>query len=425
MKVLWFTETPSLASKHLKFDSNGSGWISSLEKQIGIINEIQLCVVFHHGTKDKKHITIDKTEYYSLPRLKSKGRISRLIRRWRHEIESGDVVRDYVDIVEQIKPDLIHIFGTENPFGLIIDKVNIPTIIQIQGNLTVIEKKWHSGISMMDIFLYSYNERLIRAYGIWHDFFVLKKKVIREQKIFKICNFFIGRTDWDRRITEILSEDSKYFHCDEIMRDNFYHNQWIKPNNRRPIIISTMRYSTYKGLETILEAATILKGKKSQDFEWQIVGIKEDEEIVHIIEKSKKTKFLKQNISLLGSLDSEKLLNKLLQANYYVHASHIENSPNSVCEAMLLGMPVIATYAGGTASIVQNNKEGLLVQDGDPYALAGAILEFIKNEEHAIWLGLNARATALIRHNPERIGNTLMNIYKVAISEYANSNQLS
>ena len=78
-------------------------------------------------------------------------------------------------------------------------------------------------------------------------------------------------------------------------------------------------------------------------------------------------------------------------------------------------MTVIATFAGGIPSIVGDKKDGLLVQDGDPYALAGAIMELKGNCNYANRLGINARARARIRHNPERIINDLLNIYSSII----------
>ena len=100
--------------------------------------------------------------------------------------------------------------------------------------------------------------------------------------------------------------------------------------------------------------------------------LRKQDEISYLVERKYKTRFTDYNIELLGPLLENELINELLTADLFVHASHIENSPNSVCEAMLLGMPVIATYAGGTPSILSDKNEGLLVQDGDPYALAGS-----------------------------------------------------
>ena len=60
----------------------------------------------------------------------------------------------------------------------------------------------------------------------------------------------------------------------------------------------------------------------------------------------------------------------MLASDLYVSASHIENSPNSVAEAQLIGMPCIATGVGGTATYIEHNISGIIVPPGDPYALA-------------------------------------------------------
>ena len=68
--------------------------------------------------------------------------------------------------------------------------------------------------------------------------------------------------------------------------------------------------------------------------------------------------------------------------------------------------------------IIENKKEGLLIQDGDPYALAGAIVELIKDNNLANSLGENAREKALIRHNPASIAQMVKNIYASILSNY-------
>lgn len=89
----------------------------------------------------------------------------------------------------------------------------------------------------------------------------------------------------------------------------------------------------------------------------------------------------------------------------------IENSPNSLCEAMLLGLPIIVSYAGGTSSILNNGEEGILVQDGYPYSLAGAIIEVANNFPMA----KNVRTHAEERHDKNKIVNNLINTYNSII----------
>jgi glycosyltransferase involved in cell wall biosynthesis len=79
---------------------------------------------------------------------------------------------------------------------------------------------------------------------------------------------------------------------------------------------------------------------------------------------------------------------------------------------MLIGTPVIATYAGGTSTIVQNGSEGILVQDGDHYVLAGAIMELIQSPGQMRVYSENARKRALERHNPQTVVSRILDIYQ-------------
>lgn len=114
------------------------------------------------------------------------------------------------------------------------------------------------------------------------------------------------------------------------------------------------------------------------------------------------------------------MIDLMQRADIFVQTSHIENSPNSLCEAMLMGMPIVATFAGGTASMLENNEEGRLVQDGDPYVLAGVIMEIASNFDSAKNMGDKAAARAKIRHNPERICKQLNDVYSMIIKSADN-----
>jgi glycosyltransferase involved in cell wall biosynthesis len=78
-------------------------------------------------------------------------------------------------------------------------------------------------------------------------------------------------------------------------------------------------------------------------------------------------------------------------------------------------MPIIATFAGGTDSMLENNKEGILVQDGDPFSMAGAIVEMKNNFDGAKQMAKNARQRALKRHDKERVVEELYGLYKSII----------
>jgi len=416
LRVLWFTNTPSLSAGHLNNKSIGGGWIGSLEAELSKIPSIQLGVSFNFDGEIKP-FNLRGTEYYPVYLPATKSKIRSLVTRWRTPIQNESDIQPYLDIIHQFKPDIINIFGTEGVFGLITSKTDIPCIIHLQGNLIVYDLKWHSGLTAVDVFRYSKKSDLLKGFGVFYQYRLNKKEAERERRIFHQCKFVMGRTDWDRRITSVLSPDCKYFHCDEMIRAEFYSHKWV-PKERKTnyILITTIRNNIYKGLETIFECKRILDEINAEcKIVWKIAGINEADEISYLLQRKFRASFDENRIQLLGPLQEKELINEMLEADVFIHPSHIDNSPNSLCEAMLLGMPVIATFAGGIPSIVENKKEGLLVQDGDPYALAGAIMELKKNRSYANELRVNARDKALRRHDPKRIVNDLINIYSSII----------
>jgi glycosyltransferase involved in cell wall biosynthesis len=111
------------------------------------------------------------------------------------------------------------------------------------------------------------------------------------------------------------------------------------------------------------------------------------------------------------------LVNVLTEADLFVHPSNIENSPNSVCEAQLLGIPIVATNAGGVSSLVKDEDDGLLVAPRDVYAMASKIARLLNNPQETDMLSKKGRLHALERHNPNMIVENLFKIYKELLSE--------
>lgn len=411
MKVLWFTVTPSLAASHLGIQVVGRGWIESLQEKIGTIDGIELGVAFVHGEKQVDKFNHGNTTYFAMP-SKIPGKVEKLLNRYFTRFNDQELIDHCIQVVNDFKPDVINIFGTEEAFGLIADKVNVPVVIHLQGLLTVYAKKWYPpGISKMDLLKSAGIKRIIKANTLIQNYNYYKKSAAREQQIFKIGKYFIGRTDWDRRVTSVLSPTAKYFYGSEILRKDFYSTTWSQKNTTTKTFLSTIQANIYKGLETVLDCAVILKEVNKFSFKWVIAGIAADDEMVGIFEKKAGKKFSDYNIVLAGRLKPAELIEIQLSADIFIHPSHIDNSPNSVCEAMLLGMPVIATCTGGTGSLMIDKKEGILLQDGDPYAMAGAVLELINNPEYATELGRNARECATKRHDTDEIVNNLVKIY--------------
>ena len=121
---------------------------------------------------------------------------------------------------------------------------------------------------------------------------------------------------------------------------------------------------------------------------------------------------LQDNVVLMPSLTAEQVAEELRSAEVFCLPSMCENSPNSIGEAMLIGVPIIATNVGGVSSIVDNGKEGVLVPSGDPAVLAAGISQFFSEPDRARILADNAFATAKKRYDSECVVKQLLETYE-------------
>lgn len=420
MKVLWFSNTP--ANAFVKNMSKGTGsWLVPLNKEVQ--HKVELSVAFPYPYK-MKNFRNEETSYFPIytgPLIWSK-----LKDKFFNKVFEEELLPRYMEIINEVKPDIIHIHGSEMPFACLIPHVEIPVVLSVQGNITVYYNKFKSGLGdkFIHISKFSLNPMDIAfATNFYHNYKQRGKKSRIELKQLKNVRYVIGRTDWDRRITSVMSPKSKYFVGQEMMRPSFHINEWIPQKDNSAIRIFTTNGDSYfKGFETICQCLSILTSY-GYHIEWAVAGVNESSLIYKIVKKYLKESFPKIGLRLLGSVTEEVLVKEMLNSHLYVMPSHIENSPNNLCEAMLLGMPCIATVAGGTASLLTDQKEGVLIQDGDAWVMAGAILEFVKNPDVAYQYGKNARMRALERHNNDMIVSDLIQTYKDIIDDYKIANE--
>lgn len=409
LKVLWFSLSPGLSASYLNNGYMGLGWLKALESNIQ--DKVDLSIVFYHN-EDVKPFTIGSTKYFPVKRYK-KGKISEMLKRMTNSLESDVHIQTFLKIINDVKPDVIHVHGTETNYGLIQKYTEIPVAISIQSIITVYHHKYFSTINYHHVRKYSHIKEFILFRSFNNVYRRFNKMAQRELDIYSNTKHIIGRTAWDRRVASVLAPTAFYYHNDEILRKGFYQNQWNAPSSAKIILFTTNGPDIYKGIETLLHCAWLLD-TNNISYEWRVAGLSKTEETVAIAAKVIR-KPISTNVKFLGTVSEEDLIIQLLQTHIYVSTSHIENSPNSLCEAQILGLPCIATNAGGTNSLIEDGKEGIVIQDGDPFVMAGAIVEMINDYPKAISYGENSRKTALERHNPQKITQDLLNIYNSII----------
>lgn len=420
MRVLWFSLTPCGSVRRHGGKVTMGSWMISLEDEVKKLRDIILSVAFFSSEKESSFI-YEGVTYYPMYDENRQNTFARVQNRFKSiSILDEKRLPLLLKVVSECKPDIIHIHGTEESFGLLQKYVkDIPVVFSIQGLIAPYTEKFFSGIPAEFIKKKESIQYKFRGISYLNDYKKMLDKTRRELEYLENAKYILGRTMWDKNITGLLNPRRKYYVVNEVLRRQFYSAEWKKDSFNHPIqIASTVSFGIYKGYETLLKAAKLLSEHADFAFEWNIIGYdktnrcaKLSEELTGILPESCHIKFI-------GRVSADEMVKVLLDSDIYCHVSHIENSPNSVCEAMILGMPVIASYAGGTSSLLEDGKEGLLYQDGDPYSLAGKIVALVADISYAKQLGKNARQRAIIRHNPNNVSKELMLSYTEILKQY-------
>lgn len=409
MKVLYLSAISINAANIGSHIYNGCGWIGALIKSITEKTDIQVGVSFFSRNAINQKVNIDEVTFY-INREPSSSRFDVITSLLSDRDEYDNKKLSAIEkVVADFNPDIIQVFGSEDCLGLITERTTIPVIIHLQGVIN----------SCLNAFLpptlcwrdypniaLNSKHKLLRYFDKRNWSYNAK----REIDIFRSCKYFVGRTEWDKSVTAILSENAEYFHCWEIMREVFYDNSSVRQLPKKLVLTSTISNVSYKGYDVILKTARILKDCCNVDFEWHIFGGVNN----RFFERQFGVK-ASENIILRGVAAPDEIKNQILNSTAFVHLSYIDNSSNSVSEAMILGCPVIVTYVGGLTSMIENSKTGILVPANDPIATAYSIINLYQDSDLNIHIGDNAKAVALKRHNIDAIVNTMYNIYNQII----------
>lgn len=408
MRVLWLSVTPSLYD-----EKTYGGWVASLERIVRQYGKyIDLGIAFEHTDRFFK-IERDGVTYYPMNKVDSRIKKLRLMLNYAN---NWNFLRPLVkNVVDDFKPDIIHCFGSEWPYGLITKEVSVPVVIHMQGFINIYNLSSTMCCRISDIFKYHH----YNPFSIFHYWFRSLKKESsneREQEVMCRNKYFMGRTEWDKNIVRYYSPGSKYYHCEEAIRPEIFHSdvRWKFSANKRMRIVTISSASGLKGNDLILRTAKILKDF-GFDFEWRVAGSKDSFKLFESIMGLKHSDL---NIKLIGFINANGVAKELSEADVYVHTSIIDNSPNSLCEAQLIGCPVVATNVGGIPQLVENGKSGILFPFNEPHTLAFILMNLHGDKDLLEKLSLNEQAVSHSRHDEKSIMQTLNSIYTNIIKSY-------
>jgi len=414
MKVLWFTgvQLPAVTSEKLSHAGWQEGLRQALDKHYP---NIQLGIA-SFGTNEYQPFKKANATYFNIFREpKQESRLSRIITNWKHYNVNSEELQQCLQVVERFDPDLIYIFGTENPFGLLCDRFSVPSIISIQAVLNGYKERVFSGLPIRDVISEVVSKKCLMGVGVFHKWWRMSQQAEVEKEIFSRCQYYDGRTTWDEQWLEILNPDADYFHIDRVLSDNYYQAEWKSKKAHQGLIYCTSSNAAFKGGISLVRAIIELKKRGRSKIQLRMAGVHPKSRVGLTIRRLINKHHLQKQITMLGRILPSQIINEMKRASLFVLPSHIDNSPNSLAEAMVVGMPCIASDAGGIPSMLEDGMEGLIYPHQDISSLADKVEILLDHPKQALKYGKNARRTALTRHDPEKIADKAVSMYKEVI----------
>ena len=454
MKVLWLCNImiPMIAEQ-LNLDStNKEGWISGLldvvlKKQKG--NGVELSIAFPAPKIlfPANHEICKKVIRQEDAVLNCYGFFEDMSHAEVYDPALEDMMRK---IVQDVQPDIVHCFGTEYPHTLAMcrifpDKKRL--LIGLQGICALYAEAYHADIPDKAFGKVTLRDHVKRDSMTEQQQKFVQRGVMEKESI-EIAGNITGRTEWDRLCTRKWNQDARYFNMNEILRPEFYTAQW-DPDQCIPhsVFVSQGDYPI-KGLHYMLLAMPLILAR-FPDATLYVAGnsITSYANLKQKLKLSGYGKYLRRlirennlenKVKFLGRLNADQMLAAYLRSSLFVCCSALENSPNSLGEAMLLGMPCVSADVGGIPSLFVDGEDGILYEgfrigrnaksggrakDDDRQLkavakrLAGAVTEMWKNPEKQSEYCRGARKHARRTHNREINYMKLMEIYAKILTD--------
>ena len=407
--VLWLCNRPIEAAA----DRRDGTWFTAMARALTESGKINLAIVSQGKVKK--------------PAQHNFGEITQLVVPYEHLNLNGLPPHRTIESIQrafnEIKPDLIHVWGTENYWGLLTARGFLagPAILEMQGIKYVCAQSFYGGLSLAErtrcigpleilkpgrcLFLGK------RRFMLWGKF---EKEMILQHK------YISTQSDWVRAHVLAVNPKCILFKTGIMLRKEFFVAEpWgpktLNESSPQSVFICISDAPAYKGIHVLLRALAILKRKHLRvilnvagDFARK--GIRRSGYSIWVQREARKLG-ISDSIRWLGPLDAQEIVNQLCHASAVVIPSFVETYCLSMAEAMLVGTPVVASFAGAIPELARDGESALFFPPGDESACAWQLERILRDHTLARRLSHNSRQIAFSRNQSSEVLEHQTSIY--------------
>ena len=419
MKVLWIVNSILRDFNLFLYGKEGHGfWMEALLGEFKEKGEHELVVATATLTKQTIKYKKDGVVYYALPDTYP------LLY---NEKKKGNM-RAWEELIQAEKPDVIHVFGTEFSHGLCALRVkgDIPVILHMQGVLASIAKFYQAGLSNKEFRTCTLRDFLKRDSMRKQQkrYFARAKK---EVEMIALSKNVISENDWCNAYVKAVAPDAQIYYRAESMNTVFAEAPWAADEIEQYTIGCNASGYPIKGLHILLKAVALLK-EKYPAIKLHIPGppVVAADNFKARLKKSGYAKYIEKLIAKLqlqeqvvwvGNQSQKDLAEHNRRLHVFVMPSVIENHSNSLKEAMMQGIPCVASAVGGVTSYAKHGENALLYRPEEFEMLAYHLDRLFQDFAYAKELGIAGKAAMQELHESAKIYQKTIEIYRQVLKK--------
>lgn len=286
-------------------------------------------------------------------------------------------------LIRKINPDIVNAHGTEDVYSLALGSLAMPSVVWIQGLMTLIARDSETS---------------------W-----VRKQVSLERKVFRSGKYFISNCPIFDPMIRRENPGARIFYLSYPVADMAFTMEREKPDAD---VVFTGSLLRRKGIEDFIEAVRIA-AKMLPGIHAKVIGGNRNKLYMDFLMDRIRSYSLAGNITFLGFLpDHRDVLREMSKSKVMMLPSHADTGPRAVAECMALGIPVIAYNVDGLPWMIEDGVRGMLVEKGNTEALGEQLLLLLKDSERRRALTENAKDFAREHFDARTIVKRLLDIYE-------------
>ena len=416
MKILWLVNIvmPELAEHLGRSPSVFGGWLTGAMHAVRDAgHELVICAT--EPRADVLCSDVSGTRYYMVP----SGSI-------------GEMESHFRAILQQETPDVVHIFGTEFEQCMAMANCSDPerTVVQIQGAMTLLKDVVYAGLPerlCRDTWLHKLLRRLNKGgQSIDLQKQSFERRAAVEQQVLQSAKYIFGASEWGNAVAKSVNPDCITFDCNLILRDTFYTADRWSPETCEPHSIYILFSYPIKGFHKFLEALPLILRQYPDTMVYVVAnqlpirnytGIKRlvqnaAPDYNWLIQKQMEEQNLQEHLKYVGHLNEAQVKERMMKSNVFVSASAMENQSTSLGEAMILGVPSVASCVGAIPEMINDGEDGFLYPFDKPEMLAEAVCKIFADRDLAMQFSEKGHAHAAATYDREKNGQNMIQMYE-------------